>query len=90
MKSEIINFVQIKRDAKRFAETLTELKSREKSPTYKKKERLVLKFSKDIKDEQPKLEQVNGKIRVFTQFQQILCDRNLLLKHNSKKRLWKE
>jgi len=56
---------EINRDVKRFKETLTDLKGREKSPTYKKKERLVLKLSKDIKEEQPKLEEINAQIREF-------------------------
>ena len=50
---------------KRFKETLTDLKGREKSPTYKKKERLVLKLSKNIKEEQPKLDEINNQIRVY-------------------------
>ena len=50
---------------KRFKETLTDLKGREKSPTYKKKERLVLKLSKNIKQEQPKLDEINNQIRVY-------------------------
>ncbi len=56
---------EINRDVKRFKETLTDLKGREKSPTSKKKERLVLKLSKDIKEEQPKLEEINAQIREF-------------------------
>ena len=56
---------EVKRDVKRFNDTLVDLKSREKSPNFKKKERLLLKLGKDIKDEQPKLDQINIQIRDF-------------------------
>lgn len=55
---------EAKRDVKRFQDALTELQTREKSPTSKKKERLILKLSKDIKETQPIIEDANAQIRV--------------------------
>ena len=55
---------EVKRDVKRFKDALTELQTREKSPTSKKKERLILKLSKDIKETQPVIEDFNAQIRV--------------------------